>query len=94
MFTLPSPLHPAIVHFPIALILVGAAFALASVFAKQRCLPWVSALLLALGAIGAFVAVQTGESAQEMVGELAGVPDRLLDEHEDWAERTEVRYHR
>jgi uncharacterized membrane protein len=88
MFQLPSPLHPAIVHFPIVLILLGAAVAVLAVFLRRWHLPWLAAGLLAAGAAGAFAAVWTGESAAELVGELTPAAEQLLDEHEDWAERT------
>lgn len=85
MFTIPSPLHPAIVHFPIVLLLLGCAVAIAAVFTRRWNLPLLGAILLALGAAGTVVAVGTGEREGELVGESAG---SLLDEHEDWAERT------
>lgn len=90
MSTIPDPLHPAVVHFPIVLILCGALLAVAAVFWHRWSLPFVAAGLLVLGAVGASVAVSTGESDEEMAGEAAGAPDALLDEHEDWAERTQV----
>ena len=90
MVTLPSPLHPAVVHFPIVLILIGAAVAAVSVVVNRWHLSWAAAILLALGALGAYVTVETGESAQEIAGKLAGAADRLLDDHEEWAEWTEV----
>lgn len=90
MFSLPDPLHPAVVHFPIVLLLIGAAVAVAAVFLNRWHLPWTAAALLVLGATGAIVAVQTGESAQEVVGELPPAVEQILDEHEEWAERTEL----
>lgn len=90
MFTLPEPLHPAVVHFPIVLILMGAAVASAAVFLPRWHLPWIAAVLLGLGGIGAYVAVQTGDEEEEMVGKLPPVAKQLLDAHEDWADRTQV----
>jgi uncharacterized membrane protein len=60
MFSLPSPLHPALVHFPIALILFGAVVAVAAVFIGRRVLPPLSAGLLAAAALGAVAAAWTG----------------------------------
>jgi uncharacterized membrane protein len=88
MFPLPSPLHPAIVHFPIVLILIGTAAAVAAVFLRRWHLPWFAAGLLAAGAAGAFAATWTGGAAAELVGELSPVAEKLLDEHEDWGELT------
>jgi uncharacterized membrane protein len=90
MFSLPEPLHPAVVHFPIVLLLIGAAVAVVTVFLNRWHLPWTAAALLVLGAAGTFVATQTGESAQEVVGELPPAVEDLLDEHEEWGERTEI----
>ncbi len=85
MFTIPSPLHPAIVHFPIVFLLLGCVVAVAAAFTRRWNLPLMGAILLALGAAGTVVAVGTGQREGELVGESAG---RILDEHEDWAERT------
>lgn len=55
----PDPLHPAVVHFPIALLLLGAPLAVAAVFLPR--LAVLTAAVLLLGAAGAAVAVATGE---------------------------------
>ncbi|GAB4251050.1 MAG: hypothetical protein OHK005_18150 [Candidatus Methylacidiphilales bacterium] len=88
MFPIPSPLHPAIVHFPIVLILIGAALALAAVFLRRWNLPTIAAVCLSLGAFGSLAATLTGEQEEEMVGELVPAAERMLDEHEEWAELT------
>jgi len=90
MLTLPSPLHPAIVHFPIVLLLLGACVAVVSVVLNRWHLPWIAAVLLALGSVGAFVAAETGEDAEDLAGELAGPAKTLFEAHEEWAERTEA----
>ena len=84
---LPDPLHPAIVHFPIALLLLGAPLAIVSVFVRNWHLPVLAALVLALGATGAVVATVTGGKAAEMAGELSDSGEKVLDEHEEWGER-------
>jgi uncharacterized membrane protein len=84
MFSLPSPLHPALVHFPIALILVGAVVAVAAVFIGRRVLPPLSAGLLAAAALGTVAAAWTGGQEEEMAGELASQAEQALDAHEDW----------
>lgn len=85
---MPSPLHPALVHFPIVLILLGTLVALPAAFTPRWHLRWIAAALLALGALGALAASATGEEDGEAVEHQAGV-DALLDQHEDWAERTQ-----
>jgi uncharacterized membrane protein len=61
-------LHPLVIHFPIALLLVAPLFvALAIVRPKHAGMFGLSALvLLALGTAAAFVAVETGEAAAEL----------------------------
>jgi uncharacterized membrane protein len=53
-------LHPAIVHFPIALLLVAALFAVISLFEKDGFFKKVAFWNLLLGVIGAMIAVVTG----------------------------------
>lgn len=88
MKLLPDPLHPALVHFPVVLILLGALVAVAAVFWRKSHLPHLAAALLALGAVGAWVAVQTGESDGGLLETGSPPMETLLDAHEDWAKRT------
>jgi uncharacterized membrane protein len=89
LLSLPSPLHPALVHFPVVLLLLGAAVAVAAAFTRRWQLPQTAAVLLALGAIGSVVAVQTGEHDGEIVSETPAI-EAVLEQHEEWAERTQV----
>lgn len=88
MIALPNPLHPALVHFPIALILLGALLALVAVLFRRGNLPWLAALLLVTGAAAAAVAARTGGQQAEMVGEISDRAEAMLDQHEEWGERT------
>lgn len=88
MNLIPDPLHPAIVHFPIVLILLGSAVAVGAAVWRKHHLPLIAGVLLALGAIGAWVGVETGESDGGLVESGAPQAESLLDEHEDWAKRT------
>ncbi len=90
MFTLPAPLHPVIVHFPIVLVLLGAAVAVAAVVIRRWNLPWIAAVLLSLGTIGSWVAAETGEDAEDQASALSAAADTVLEEHEEAAERTEA----
>lgn len=81
----PDPLHPAVVHFPIVLLLLGAPLAVLAAFVPR--FARLSALVLALGAAGALVAVQTGE--REKHDEIAvpeGEGKTVLRAHEDHGE--------
>jgi len=84
---IPDPLHPAVVHFPIVLLILGAPLAVVAVFLRRWHLPVLAAAVLALGAAGAVVATVTGEEDSEMAGELAGSGENVLEEHEEWGER-------
>lgn len=86
MIPLPDPLHPAIVHFPIALLLVGAAMAVAAVFVRRWHLPLFAAILLSLGALGAVAATVTGEEEEEKVEHAIPSAEPVLEEHAEWGE--------
>jgi uncharacterized membrane protein len=88
MIPFPSPLHPAVVHFPIVLILAGTVVAVVSVFLRRWHLPWLSALVLAAGAAGAIAATYTGGQEAETAGELSPAAEQILEEHEEWGEMT------
>lgn len=85
---MPSPLHPAVVHFPIVLLLLGTLVALPAAVTPRWHLRWIAAALLAIGAIGALIASATGEQDGEAIEHQPQV-SALLDQHEDWAERTQ-----
>ena len=88
MISLPSPLHPAIVHFPIVLLLLGAGVTVAAAVFRRWYLPTLAAAILSIGALGAIAAVITGEQEAEMAGELSPQAEKVLDEHEEMAETT------
>ena len=88
MIPIPSPLHPALVHFPIVLILLGTVVAVASIFLRRWHLPLIAATLLAFGAVGAIAAAWTGGKEEELAGELSARADQVLEQHEEWGERT------
>jgi len=88
MIPFPEPLHPAVIHFPIALLLLGAAVAVLSVFIRRWHLPLFAAVLLTLGAIGAVAATVTGEEEEEKVEHAIPSAESVLEEHATWGERT------
>lgn len=87
MNLIPDPLHPAVVHFPIVLILLGAAAAIVAAIWRGGHLPRFAALLLALGALGAWVAAETGESGGGLLEKGTPRMETLVEEHETWAKR-------
>lgn len=82
-------LHPLVIHFPIALLIVAPLFiALALLLQKHTTGFGLSALvLLVLGTTAAFVAVSTGQAAAEL-SERSEAINAVLMRHEELAERT------
>ncbi len=77
-------LHPMIVHFPVALILVGfLAEVLSLVFRNEKCLSKTGFYLMVLGAIAAVAAWTTGQlfTGHPEEGEIA----RVFENHETGA---------
>jgi hypothetical protein len=87
---LPNPLHPAVVHLPIALAVVIPLLALLAAAAIQiGFLPqrsWLGLVLLQALLVGsAFAALETGEDQEERVERV--VAERHIEAHEEAAER-------
>lgn len=75
------PIHPMLVHFPIALLSVSVFLdVLAQRWRREEC-RMVSLYTLVLGVAGALVAVASGAMAEEAV-EHSGVPEQVLELHE------------
>jgi uncharacterized membrane protein len=99
MLTLPpipswQAMHPLIVHFPIALLLIAPLFVVIGVLrTPERGVPYmtVALILMILGTVGTYVAAWTGETA----GQLAeSVPQArgVLEQHEELAVTTELAF--
>lgn len=88
MIAVPNPIHPALVHFPIVLILIGTVVAVVAVVWRGWHLPWLAAALLVGGALGALIAARTGGQQAEMVGVISDRAEALLETHEEWGEQT------
>jgi uncharacterized membrane protein len=85
-----TELHPLVIHFPIALLLVAPLFIIAGIVMNpQKGRPFlVTALtLMILGTAGTVVAVLTGEAAAEVAHRSAGM-SALLERHQELAELT------
>jgi len=79
--TLP-PLHPLIVHAPIALINLSLVFELAGRALDSAWWRKAALALLVIGVVGAIAAVITGNEAGEHA-EHQGVPEQVVDQHGD-----------
>ena len=87
MITLPDPLHPAIVHFPIALLIIGSLVAIGAVFTTKLNIRFWCAMILAAGALGAAAATWSGEEDEEKIEGISAAMNETLEEHEEWGER-------
>jgi uncharacterized membrane protein len=88
MNVIPDPLHPAMVHFPIVLIVLGTLASVIAVFWRKGYVPAFAAALLVMGALGAWAAIATGKSDGGLVENTSAGVEPLLEAHENWAERT------
>jgi uncharacterized membrane protein len=87
---LPDPLHPAVVHLPVALAVLMPLAALAAFVAIARgwmpARTWVAVVALQALLVGAtWLAVETGEEQEERVERV--VAERHIETHEEGAER-------
>ncbi len=74
--------HPMIVHFPVAIILVGFLAELAYLITKKESLSYASFWLLVTGALSALAAYLTG---QFFTGEMSGTAGDVKEYHELFA---------
>ena len=75
-------LHPLVVHFPIMLIIMAAAFQVVSLFVFRREMGWVVVVMAFLGSVGAYLASNVFHPHTTGLTENA---QRLLVEHEFYA---------
>jgi uncharacterized membrane protein len=78
--------HPLIVHFAIALLVVGVVFRLISLLGRPAFLGPAAATLLLLGTVAAALAVRSGDAAHGPVERTPGAAAAVV-EHEDWGVR-------
>lgn len=93
MFSLPAlppswdGYHPLVVHFPIALLMSAPVLIVLGLLLHRHRHPLnlAALIVMALGAAGAWMAVSTGEAAEEFVDEVGAIGS-ILHEHEEAAE--------
>lgn len=86
---LPNPLHPAVVHLPIALTILVPAFAVGTLVAIRRgarpIRAWgITTALLATLSLSGWVSLQTGQAQEDRVEQV--VPEQAIHDHEEAAE--------
>jgi uncharacterized membrane protein len=82
-------LHPLVIHFPIALLLVAPLFVAAGLVIRRRSatLSAVALTLMVLGTAGTWVAVATGEASAELADRTPAI-SAAIEQHEELAETT------
>ena len=80
-------LHPLIIHFPIALLLVAPLLVVLGILFRNqgRGLLIAALIIMLLGTIGIYMAVATGEAAGELAERTPGVA-AVLERHEELAQ--------
>ena len=83
-------LHPLIIHFPIALLLVAPALVLAALLwrAQSRTLLTTAFALMFVGTLASWMAVSTGHAAGELAEDGAVAAKAVIERHEELAETT------
>ena len=79
-------LHPQVVHFAIALLIVGVLFRALAWLGRPAFVSPAAAALLTLGTLAAIVAAYTGEAAHGPIERMPGVRP-AVEAHEEWGER-------
>ncbi len=84
-------LHPLVVHFPVALLLVAPLLVLLGLFLRERSrgVMLAALVLMVFGTAATFVAVASGEAAGKLADRSGGVAV-ALEHHEELAERTRL----
>jgi uncharacterized membrane protein len=86
LFAFLGPFHPQIVHTPIVMLIFSAFFALVGRLFDREWLKKMSVVMLVIGFIGAYLAIQSGRPAHRVPERQQGVPEHDIDEHSDGAQ--------
>lgn len=84
MIEIPSPLHPAFVHFPIALSFVTVLFVLCTVFNK-RALGYTFGMFL-LTFLSVIATQYAGSYSASQLGDISPTLSKLISEHSDYSD--------
>lgn len=79
-------LHLISNHLPIIIPIVGLLVLIGGLIVRSEVVQRTSYLLFVLGALSTFPALQTGEGAEEIVEEMAGINAESIEIHEESAE--------
>lgn len=84
-----AQIHPQVVHFAIALTLVGVLFRLVSLTGRLKFTNHAAAVLILLGTAATIVSVKSGDAAHGPVERIPGVRPMVIEHEEsaEWVER-------
>jgi len=80
-------LHMVFNHFPIIGTIFGFGILIAGLISKNNALKNTAYVLFAVGAVFAFLSMNTGEGAEELVEDMPTVGKQIIHEHEEIAEK-------
>jgi uncharacterized membrane protein len=83
-----AALHPQIVHFTIALAMVGVALRLVSLSGRAKWASPAAATLILIAALSSIFAVRSGDAAHGPAERVPGARSAVVD-HEEWGERAQ-----
>jgi len=78
--------HLMVNHLPIILPIAGVVVLVGGMFVRSEIVKRMAYLLFTIGAVAAFSAMSSGEGAEEVAENLAGVTENYIHEHEEKAE--------
>ena len=84
----PTRVHLFITHLPVFGLFLGFMAVLYGIVVKSKEVKIVALLIVITATVGAIIAFQTGESAEETAENIAGVLEDSIHEHEESAELT------
>ena len=82
----PAHLHLIVNHIPIFTTVIGIFILIWGMYKSNSSVRNIAFVLFIFGAIGSYVAVETGESAEDIVEEVATVSHDTIHDHEEAAE--------
>jgi uncharacterized membrane protein len=85
-FSFLGPFHPQIVHTPIVMLIFSAFFALVGRLFDREWVKRMSVVMLVIGFVGSYLAIQSGKPAHRVPEHEQGVPEHDIDEHADGAQ--------
>jgi uncharacterized membrane protein len=83
-------LHLVVNHFPIIGIIFGFGILLSSLFLKNKSVQNTAYSIFIVAAIFAFASMYTGEGAEHMVEDMPNIGDKIIHQHEEYAEKLAI----